>query len=78
MAQRPASHTAGPRPPRPAGPRAPNVTPELEVSAFPLGARITHDTFGAGIVTAIDGLKLTVSFDTGGVKKVVESFVKAA
>lgn len=77
MAQRPASYSAS-RPARPIGPRAPNVTPDLDISAYPVGARVTHETFGAGVVTAIDGLKLTVSFDTGGVKKVVESFVKPA
>jgi DNA helicase-2/ATP-dependent DNA helicase PcrA len=40
------------------------------------GARIFHDKFGYGRITAIDGAKLTVDFEKAGTKKVVESFVK--
>lgn len=45
-------------------------------SAYTAGDRVTHLKFGAGIVTAVEGNKLTINFDTVGRKKVIESFVK--
>ncbi len=47
------------------------------VSVFPVGARVAHDTFGKGDVTAVDGLKLTIEFEAGP-KKVMDSFVTKA
>jgi len=43
-----------------------------------VGARIFHQKFGYGRITAIEGAKLTVAFEKAGVKKVVESFVERA
>jgi DNA helicase II / ATP-dependent DNA helicase PcrA len=49
-----------------------------EASAFARGARIFHQKFGYGRVTAIDGNKLTIDFDKAGEKRVLDSFVTAA
>ncbi len=46
------------------------------VSAFTLGDRVFHQKFGNGNVTAVDGNKLTIQFDSAGEKRVVDSFVE--
>ena len=46
------------------------------VSAFEVGARVFHQKFGNGNVTAVDGNKLTIRFDKAGEKRVVDSFVE--
>ena len=46
------------------------------ISAFTLGDRVFHQKFGNGNVTAIDGNKLTITFDKAGEKRVVDSFVE--
>ncbi len=43
--------------------------------AHEIGARIFHQKFGYGRVTAVEGDKLTVDFEKAGEKKVVASFV---
>jgi len=43
-------------------------------SAYAPGERVFHQKFGYGTVTAVEGNKLTVDFETGP-KKVVDSFV---
>jgi DNA helicase-2/ATP-dependent DNA helicase PcrA len=45
-------------------------------SAFGPGDRVLHLKFGLGIVTAIEGNKLTIDFDEGSRKKVLDSFVR--
>jgi DNA helicase-2/ATP-dependent DNA helicase PcrA len=45
-------------------------------SAFDVGARVFHQKFGNGNVTAVDGNKLTIRFDHAGEKRVVDSFVE--
>ncbi len=68
------AHTSAPRPP---------VTIEGQLVAssaapsagYKPGARVLHQKFGPGTVTAVDGNKLTISFDHAGVKRVVDSFV---
>jgi DNA helicase-2/ATP-dependent DNA helicase PcrA len=45
-------------------------------SAFDVGARVFHQKFGNGNVTAVDGNKLTIRFDKAGEKRVVDSFVE--
>jgi DNA helicase-2/ATP-dependent DNA helicase PcrA len=45
-------------------------------SDFSLGDRVFHQKFGYGLVTKIDGNKLTITFDKAGEKKVVDSFVE--
>jgi DNA helicase-2/ATP-dependent DNA helicase PcrA len=44
-------------------------------AGFAVGDRITHQKFGAGTVKLIDGNKLTIEFDSGNTKRVVDSFV---
>ena len=41
-----------------------------------LGTRVFHEKFGYGVVTAQDGNKLEIEFETAGLKRVVDSFVK--
>ena len=48
-------------------------TPEFKV-----GTRVTHEKFGFGTVTHVDGNKLTIAFDDGDTKRVVASFVERA
>ena len=47
-------------------------------SAYAKGARVFHQKFGSGTVSAVDGNKLTVDFDKAGRKMVLEGFVQAA
>ncbi|HEY5379704.1 MAG TPA: UvrD-helicase domain-containing protein [Pseudolabrys sp.] len=47
-------------------------------STFDVGARVFHQKFGNGNVTAVDGNKLTIRFDHAGEKRVVDSFVERA
>lgn len=46
--------------------------------AYARGDRVFHQKFGYGFVRAIEGNKLTVSFDKAGEKKVIDSFVEKA
>ena len=43
-----------------------------------LGARVFHEKFGYGTVTAQEGNKLEIEFETAGAKRVIDSFVKLA
>ena len=43
-----------------------------------LGARVFHEKFGYGTVTAQEGNKLAIEFETAGPKRVIDSFVKLA
>jgi DNA helicase-2/ATP-dependent DNA helicase PcrA len=43
-----------------------------------IGARVFHDKFGYGTVAAQEGNKLEIDFETGGRKRVIDSFVKRA
>jgi DNA helicase-2/ATP-dependent DNA helicase PcrA len=43
-----------------------------------LGARVFHEKFGYGTVTAQEGNKLEIDFETAGPKRVIDSFVKLA
>ncbi len=71
--------------PRTAARQAPQIEGKVREIATPrrqgklnIGDRITHGTFGLGTVRRIDGDKLEIAFDKAGLKKVMESFVKAA
>jgi DNA helicase II / ATP-dependent DNA helicase PcrA len=44
-------------------------------SDFSLGDRVFHQKFGYGVVSKVDGNKLTIAFEKAGEKKVVDSFV---
>ena len=45
---------------------------------FAPGARVFHQKFGYGRISAIDGNKLEIAFDKAGDKKVIDSFVRPA
>ncbi|MBP2160947.1 UvrD-helicase domain-containing protein [Asticcacaulis sp. BE141] len=64
---------------------APKPTPHRQpVAAKPqgkniiVGERVFHIKFGYGLVVEADGNKLVVDFETGGEKKVIDSFVDRA
>ncbi|MEO5373900.1 MAG: UvrD-helicase domain-containing protein [Alphaproteobacteria bacterium] len=42
---------------------------------FAVGDRVVHRKFGSGTVEAVDGDKLSIRFDRGGTRRVVETFV---
>jgi DNA helicase-2/ATP-dependent DNA helicase PcrA len=46
--------------------------------AFDPGARVFHQKFGYGTVTAVEGDKLAIDFEKAGPKNVVARFVTAA
>jgi ATP-dependent DNA helicase UvrD/PcrA len=46
--------------------------------SFNPGTRVSHEKFGLGTVTLVDGNKLTIAFDDGTTKRVVASFVDVA
>ncbi|MFM5886113.1 MAG: ATP-dependent helicase [Novosphingobium sp.] len=43
-----------------------------------VGARVFHEKFGYGTVTAQEGNKLEIDFESAGPKRVIDSFVKVA
>ncbi|PTR12931.1 Rep family ATP-dependent DNA helicase [Novosphingobium sp. GV055] len=43
-----------------------------------VGARVFHDKFGYGTISSQEGNKLEIQFDSGGEKRVLDSFVKPA
>ena len=45
---------------------------------FQRGFRVSHDKFGEGTIVNVDGHKLDIQFDAGGVKRVMDSFVALA
>jgi DNA helicase-2/ATP-dependent DNA helicase PcrA len=67
MARRPRVREAWEQPSRP--PRA---------DAIPVGARVFHQKFGYGTVTAAEDDRLDVSFDKAGDKRVLDRFVERA
>ena len=46
-----------------------------QTSAFAIKDRVTHRLFGNGVVTAVDGEKLTIKFEDGRVKQIVDYYV---
>jgi DNA helicase-2/ATP-dependent DNA helicase PcrA len=52
------------------------VSEPSHASAYKRGDRVFHLKFGYGVVKAIEGNKLTVTFDKAGEKKVIDSFVE--
>ncbi len=47
-------------------------------SDIEVGVRVFHEKFGYGAVAAQEGNKLEIDFETGGRKRVIDSFVKLA
>jgi hypothetical protein len=61
--------------------RAENATasttaPSVGTSKYAVGDDVVHPQFGDGIVTDIDGDKLTIKFADGRVKQIVDYYVK--
>jgi DNA helicase-2/ATP-dependent DNA helicase PcrA len=52
------------------------VSETSAASAYKRGDRVFHQKFGYGSVAAVEGNKLTVTFDKAGEKKVIDSFVE--
>ena len=80
LAPRPGSRLPR-QPPRPTGRdrrRRRIVATSTETSEFKRGDRVFHLKFGHGVVTAVEGNKLTVAFEKAGDKKVIDSFVEKA
>jgi DNA helicase-2/ATP-dependent DNA helicase PcrA len=70
----------GKPPPRRAAPETLDggliVSSSEESSDYAAGDRVRHPKFGGGTVTAVEGNKLTITFDKGETKRVVASFVE--
>jgi len=62
--------SGGPQTPRP---RVTDVQPQANV---PLGATVFHQKFGEGTVIAVDGSRLEINFENGGIKRVMANFVE--
>jgi len=56
-------------------PGSKNVIPRSELE-FDLGDRVFHQKFGYGVISEIDGNKLSIEFDKAGQRRVVDSFVE--
>ena len=48
----------------------------VEPPTFAARVRVTHRTFGTGVVQLVDGDKLQIKFANVGVKWIVDSYVK--
>ncbi len=59
-------------------PEATRRTIDESTAGFSRGERVFHDKFGEGTIVHIDGHKLDIQFDTGGMKRVMDSFVEPA
>lgn len=55
-----------------------STQPKVTTSEFSVGDRVFHDKFGYGEVASIDGNKLTIEFEMGSSRKVMDSFIKPA
>jgi len=54
------------------------IDAEASRARFAVGARVFHQKFGYGTVTAAENEKLEIDFDHSGRKKVMDSFVQPA
>jgi DNA helicase-2/ATP-dependent DNA helicase PcrA len=54
------------------------LRPNAQKVAYRVGARVFHQKFGYGGVTAVEGDKLDIEFDKAGTKKVMAGFVVPA
>ncbi len=51
---------------------------EPSAGSYTRGERVFHQKFGYGLVTAVEGNKLTVNFEHSGEKRVIDTFVSRA
>ena len=54
------------------------IASSTDACDYAKGDRVSHQKFGVGIVTDVDGNKLTIAFDSGEKKRVIASFVTLA
>ena len=47
-----------------------------KLTALAVGDRVFHPQFGNGTITAMEGSKLSIAFDTHGKKQIIDSYVK--
>jgi hypothetical protein len=52
------------------------VVPRVETSGYAVGDLVSHPQFGNGTVRAVDANKLTIEFEGGRVKQIVDYYVK--
>ena len=50
--------------------------PVVEATGYSVGMLVSHPQFGEGTVMAVDADKLTIKFDDGRIKQIVDYYVK--
>jgi DNA helicase-2/ATP-dependent DNA helicase PcrA len=65
----------------PSAPKRPATSPSesQDTSTTPgyaIGDRVSHQQFGGGVITALDGEKLTIKFGDGRTKQIIDYYVK--
>lgn len=68
---------------KPSGPQVSQTTQKIQAKAaktsshpFKPGTKVKHAKFGQGTVIHLDGHKLDIKFDRGGVKRILDNFVE--
>jgi hypothetical protein len=57
-------------------PATSSLQPQATSTAgYAVGDRVSHQKFGAGVVTALDGEKLTIRFADGRTKQIIDYYV---
>ena len=51
------------------------VARDTDAVKYAKGERVFHEKFGYGVISAVEGNKLTIDFDKAGEKRVIDSFV---
>ena len=54
------------------------VARSADAVKYAKGERVFHEKFGYGVISAVEGNKLTIDFDKAGEKRVIDSFVTRA
>ena len=54
------------------------VARSADAETYARGERVFHEKFGYGVISAVEGNKLTIDFDKAGEKRVIDSFVTRA
>jgi cyanate lyase len=81
-AKKPPAKTRPKRAKTAAGPTSQTAPTEAKVdhvvdtTGYLIGALVSHPMFGDGTVTAIDADKLTIKFEDGRIKQIVDYYVK--
>jgi DNA helicase-2/ATP-dependent DNA helicase PcrA len=53
-------------------------TEATSIAGYQRGDKVMHQKFGKGTVVNVDGAKLDIAFETGGTKRVLDSFITKA